>query len=127
MMPSMWSGVLFEENLDPEIIVPEQFFENARRRSAAAPETLLAVAVLERAVADLREYRYRTRRRYQRLYMEAYEWVASNNRSWPFSFVNLCEVLNLPVDGLRGRLIGGVPASKDAPSPYRLWRIEEAA
>ena len=127
MMPTMWSGVLLEERLEPESIVPEQFYDVLRRKRAVMPEMELALAVMERAMIDLQEYRFRTRRREQRLYMDAYDWVASNDRRWAFSFANLCELLNVPVEQLRARLIGDASPAEDVSSPYRLYGIEEAA
>jgi len=127
MMPTMWSGVLLEERLEPEFIVPEQFHDVLRRKRAVMPEMELALAVMERAVVDLQEYRFRTRRREQRLYMDAYDWVVSNDRAWPLSFVNLCELFEVPVDQMRARLIGDATPTEDVSSPYRLYGIEEAA
>ena len=50
----------------------------------------------------------------QRLYWEAYAWVASNDRSWPYSFVNLCELLDMVPDAVRQQLLGPMaPAPSD--------------
>jgi hypothetical protein len=70
-----------------------------------SPERELAAAVLAAAVTDLQKYRYARRRRRQRLYWQAYQWVASADRQWPFSFVNICETLRLAPDALRQRLL----------------------
>ena len=127
MMPTMWSGVLFEEKLEPEVVTPEQFYQGSRRKLAVMPEMALAQSVLERAIFDLQEYRYGKRRRDQRLYMDAYEWVACDDRRWPFSFINLCEILNLPADVLRARLIENTKPVVGPSSPYRLYSIDKAA
>jgi hypothetical protein len=66
----------------------------------------LGLAVLEQAFADLEKYRFATRRRQQRFYMEAYKWVASDDREWPYSFVNLCEVLGPSPESVREQLLG---------------------
>jgi hypothetical protein len=68
-------------------------------------------------VIDLQKYRFAARRRQQRLYMEAYRWVASTDRQWPYSFENIAEMLNVDPDRLREQLIGNsvpmfVPASE---------------
>ena len=60
-----------------------------------SPERELASAVLDAAASDLRNYRYARRRRRQRIYWQTYQWVASDSREWPFSFVNMCEFLRI--------------------------------
>ena len=85
MNPTMWSGVLREDSLAPEHVLPVQFQDSLRRKKAVSPELGLVIAILERAMLDLREYRYARRRREQRLYMNAYAWVASEDRRWPYS------------------------------------------
>lgn len=69
------------------------------------PERTLMLSVLCQAVLDLRKYRFATRRRHQRLYMEAYRWVASTDRTWPFSFENLCEAFNINATVAREKLL----------------------
>jgi hypothetical protein len=44
-----------------------------------------------RAASDLANFRFRSRRKAQRIYLDAYRWVASDDRSYHFSFVNVCE------------------------------------
>jgi hypothetical protein len=70
------------------------------------PERELAAAVLETAVVDLLQNRDGGHGSRQRVYWQAYEWVASVERDWPFSFVNICESLHLSAEALRARLLG---------------------
>lgn len=65
--------------------------------------------MLRQALNDLQKFRYARRRRRQRLYMEAYRWVASNDRSWPYSFLNICDALGLSADALRAEVLDRVP------------------
>ena len=69
------------------------------------PECELAAAVLDGALVDLQKHRYASGRSRQRLYWQAYQWVDSVDREWPFSFVNLCDVLGLSPEALRSRLL----------------------
>lgn len=101
----MWSGVS-DDVLAPEAALPTQFADIWHRSRAISPERALALAVLWEAVFDLQKFRYAQRRRQQRLYWEAYEWVASEERSWPYSFVNLCEHLDLSPESVREQLLG---------------------
>lgn len=80
-------------------------FRDAWAEQAPVPERELAAAVIEGAAADLRHYRFARTRDLQRLYCRAHRWVASENREWPFSFVNLCEVLRLSPEAVRAQLL----------------------
>lgn len=71
----------------------------------ATPARALAVAVLERAVLDLRCAR--------RLGTEAWRWVLDETVSpWPYTFENLCAALGLDAGRIR-RTLGGVLAREE--------------
>jgi hypothetical protein len=106
MVPKMSSVIVPEEVLALEPALPSQFHDIWSRTRYVPPERALGLAVLEQAFADLEKYRFATRRRQQRFYMEAYKWVASDDREWPYSFVNLCEVLGLSPESVREQLLG---------------------
>jgi hypothetical protein len=122
MVPKMSSVIVPEDLLAPEPALPSQFHEIWHRTRFVAAERALVLSVLWQAVADLQKFRFARRRRQQRLYMEAYEWVHSPDRSWPYSFVNLCEVLNLPAEALSQQLL-----SLDLPAPIEHAVVDEAA
>jgi hypothetical protein len=107
MVPKMWSGVPPEDLLMPEPALPAQFKDIWYRSRAISPERSLVLSVMWQAVLDLHKFRFAQRRQQQRLYMEAYEWVASEDRGWPFSFVNLCEMLNMHPGVTREQLLNG--------------------
>jgi hypothetical protein len=48
-----------------------------------------------------RNFRFRRRRKAQRMYSDAYEWVMSSDHSHPFTFANVCEVLKLSPAAVR--------------------------
>jgi hypothetical protein len=98
-----------------------------RRKRAVSPEVSLVIAIIERAVLDLREYRFARRRRDQRLYMNAYAWIASEDRRWPYSFNNLCDSLNLNAAAARAQLLGD--SAPSGPPAFVEWvpEISEAA
>jgi hypothetical protein len=103
----------------PEHVLPVQFQDPLRRKKAVSPEVGLAIAVLERAMLDLRDNRWARRRRQQRLYMNAYAWVASEDRRWPYSFCNLCDTLGMHPVAVRARLLGDVVPS--GPPAFVEW------
>ena len=127
----MWSGVS-DDILIPEAALPTQFDEIWHKTRAITPERALALAVMWEAVLDLDRYRFAQRRRQQRLYWEAYEWVISDRRDWPFSFVNLCDAIGLAAGPVRKRLLGDMlPTATAEPAvpalPTQEHVLEKAA
>jgi len=128
MVPKMWSGVPPEEVLAPEPALPSQFYEVWHRSRAIGPEKALVLSVIWQSILDIRKHRYAVRRHHQRLYMEAYRWVAADDPTWPYSFVNICDMLNLTSESVRAELLGDVAPAPGAPVPFLPPKdIEEAA
>jgi hypothetical protein len=86
------------------------------RSSNVCPGRKLAVAVLSQAANDLLKFRYARRGAGYSLYTDARKWIASNDRLWPYSFLNLCDVLHLAAEVIRAELIG---SRSDHPSLNR--------
>ena len=76
----------------------------------------LAAGVLKQASQDLRRFHRQTSRIERELYDDAYRWVMSDDYSWPFSFPNVCRLLNRAPDELRQELIGDL-----AFGPFGQW------
>jgi hypothetical protein len=68
-------------------------------------EAELAAAVLKLAFEDLQKHRQATDMRRRRAFRDAYVWVKSNERRWPYSFLNVCDMLDLSPQMLRGKLL----------------------
>jgi hypothetical protein len=66
----------------------------------------LASGVLKQAAQDLRRFHGATTAVERELYQDAYSWVMSNDCTWPFSFLNVCRLLNHGPDALREELLG---------------------
>lgn len=96
----MWFGIS-DGALVPLAMPPVQFHDVWSRSKFVSPERGLALAIMEQAVNDLANNRFAGRRRGQRVYWEAYNWVAAEARDWSFSFVNLCDGLGLDVESTR--------------------------
>lgn len=69
------------------------------------PEKGLAVGVLKQAAYDLRRYRTATKAADLELYVDAHSWVTAYDSSWPYSFVNVCKLLNLCPEMVRTDLL----------------------
>src|SRR5260370_3896820 len=65
----------------------------------------LAAGVLKQAAQDLRRFHGATSAIERELYLDAYSWVISDDCSWPFSFLNVCQLLNLAPQSLRQELL----------------------
>jgi hypothetical protein len=120
--------VIPEELIASEPALPVQFHEIWHKTRYVAPERSLVLAVVWQVVIDLQKYRFATRRRQQRLYMEAYRWVASDDRKWPYAFRNVAEMLDVAPERLRAQLLGEVgPATGVRGFEESSAEVEEAA
>jgi hypothetical protein len=73
-------------------------FETSRRD--------LADGILKQATLDLRRFHGATSAVEREFYLDAYRWVISDDCSWPFSFLNLCQALNLTPETVREEVLG---------------------
>ena len=69
------------------------------------PQKPLAKGVLRQAAKDLRLFQTAQDRLGRALYTDAYTWVLSDDTSWPYSFVNVCQVLGLSIESTRSDLL----------------------
>ncbi len=65
----------------------------------------LAAGILKQAAQDLRRFHGATSAIERELYLDAYRWVISDDCSWPFSFLNVCQLLNFAPESLRQELL----------------------
>jgi hypothetical protein len=66
----------------------------------------LADGILKQAGLDLRRFHDGTSAVEREFYLDAYRWVMSDDCSWPFSFLNVCRVLNLAPETIREEMLG---------------------
>ena len=81
--------------LEPEVVLPSQFHIRAGLDASLQPEKRLMLAVMEDAVGTFQKYVWARDRAGQRLLGEVEEWFESDDTDWPYSFVNICQSLNL--------------------------------
>ena len=93
------------------VMLPIQYLQRADA-VLVAPQRRLMMAVLQTALEDcdwkgpMDLGRVRARRD-ARTRLQALAYVESRDRSWPFSFENICEANGLDVDGIRRALRAG--------------------
>ena len=121
----------FDERLPqvfvPSAILPSQYF-SARRRVRSAEERLVA-AILEDAIAVYSKNRQPKTRKGRRLLNETERWFLSSDRTWVFSYLRVCEALDLDPYCIRRALHiprTGLPDVAPRPEPCHVIPMQYA-
>jgi hypothetical protein len=94
-------------------VSPVQFHELWGATNERSAEFKLALAVLEQALEDMERYQSASDGHCRRLYRNARGWLLSGDRHWPYSFANVCELLDVPAQRIRAYVLD-VSAARDA-------------
>lgn len=89
----------------PDILIEAQFHSSHQRRYHLDPERVLMLAVLQDAVVCFQEHVVAKCKRKQSLHREAEEWISNTDRSYLFSFENVCETLGFDAHYMRDGLL----------------------
>jgi hypothetical protein len=115
-----------ETLFQPDTIASAEYFEG-RRKSALEPEKELVLALIEDAVFCFKKYLESKREKEQRLFEDAETWFFDDDRQWPLSFLNVCDLLSLDPGYLRGGLLrwkkqklGAAPPTKAGDSENQI-------
>jgi hypothetical protein len=81
------------------------------RHEQAAPERRLLLAVLVDAIVRVRRLPGPSSHAVRRAGVEAERWIRSDDRSWPCSFVNVCDALDLAYQPLRRAVLCAGPSA----------------
>jgi hypothetical protein len=73
-------------------------FETSRRD--------LAAGILKQAALDLRRFHGANSAVEREFYLDAHRWVTSDDCNWPFSFLNVCQTLDLAPETVREEVLG---------------------
>jgi hypothetical protein len=92
-------------NAERDNIRSAHFFTPPAEPPAPAAEKGLAAGVLKQAAYDLRRFRSATTGFKRALYLDAYSWITANDFSWPYSFLNVCKLLDLCPEVVRAELL----------------------
>jgi hypothetical protein len=91
----------------PDFVLAEQFFDG--RRAGLDGERSLMLAVLRDAVECYQKYALARDPRGRFEFDEARRWIDSEERDWPYSFENICDVLDIDPIYLREGLARYAP------------------
>jgi hypothetical protein len=108
----------------PDTLLPSQYFDRFRRRSQLDGERRLMLAVLEDAV-DMYRKHCGTQGRNRALFLDAEAWIDDDDRTWVFSFLNLCDVLDLDGEYLRRGLHALKARADGTAGPEATIAVEE--
>jgi hypothetical protein len=89
----------------PDILIDSQFQASHKRRFHLDPERVLMLAVLQDAVICFQEHAHAKCKRKQVLHRESEEWISNPDRSYLFSFENVCETLGFDANYMRDGLL----------------------
>jgi len=88
----------------PDPLTASDYEATLSRVLPANSEMLLMLAVLEEAIDCYKRYLFAKDRKGQKLFAEAESWILDRDDDALFSFDNVCDVLGLSADYLRGGL-----------------------
>lgn len=91
--------------LAPDAVLPMQFFQSLRSKGRFDGERRLMIAVLEDAVNCFMKQLHATDPKARQLFLDAEEWIATEDPAWFFSFDNVCHALDLNPEYLREGLV----------------------
>jgi hypothetical protein len=86
---------------EPDTLLPIQYFEAMRKKHLLEGEKRLILSVLEDAVECFMKCIDAATNKGQRLFREADEWIAHEDKRWVFSFDNVCDMLDINADYMR--------------------------
>jgi hypothetical protein len=89
---------------EPDTLLPIQYFEAMRRKHLLEGEKRLILSVLEDAVECFMKCIDSATNKGQRLFRDADEWIALEDKRWVFSFDNVCDMLDINAEYMRAGL-----------------------
>ena len=109
---------------EPNTLLPSQFFTALQRRSARTPEQRLMFAILFDAVSVYCRERDPATSKERRLLRETQRWITNNDRTWVFSFLRICDALDLDASYIRR----GLRELRDKSATLKAqWQAEKSA
>ena len=88
----------------------KEFAGASEHATSLEPERALAGAVLQQAAADLRRFRESQDAIGREIYAEARSWFNSNETTWAYSFLNVCQSLGVSPDEIRAEVFADARA-----------------
>jgi hypothetical protein len=91
---------------EPDILTAQQYLRKwCGTGDLHQPEKRLMFAVLQEVVECFQEYAFPQGRREEELFKDAEDWILKDDHEWAFSFINICETLDMDPHYLRTGLL----------------------
>jgi len=100
---------IFNLQAEAATVAPENALATGVLKQAAYEA--LATGILKQAAHDLRRFHTATKGIEREFYLDAYSWIRANDFSWPYSFVNICKVLDLCPEVVRTEVLADISLS----------------
>lgn len=91
----------FAKIVNVDIVAIESLFVSSAKNGPAGAERELMLAVLTDAIECYWKYQKSAKRSALRLYQDAKNWIFAERDSVPFSFIDVCEMLQLDPSYIR--------------------------
>jgi hypothetical protein len=111
---------------EPDTLLPIQYFEAMRKKHLLEGEKRLILSVLEDAIECFMKCIDASTSKGQRLFRDADEWIAHEDKRWVFSFDNVCDMLDINPEYMRGGLRRWKDKRLDAIAHRRAAMVLEA-
>jgi hypothetical protein len=111
---------------EPDTLLPIQYFEAMRRKHLLEGEKRLILSVLEDAIECFMKCIEASTSKGQRLFRDADEWIAHEDKRWVFSFDNVCDMLDINPEYMRTGLRKWKDKRLDAIARRRAAMVLEA-
>jgi hypothetical protein len=105
------------DGLEPDLMLPEQFFGALRRSSGQNGERRLMAAVLQEGIETFQKYAYAHDPEGRELFEDARAWILARHDQELFSFTTVCATLELDADCLRSGLFRWLETHRAMPCP----------
>jgi hypothetical protein len=111
---------------EPDTLLPIQYFEAMRKKHLLEGEKRLILSVLEDAIECFMKCIDASTSKGQRLFRDADEWIAHEDKRWVFSFDNVCDMLDINPEYMRMGLRKWKDKRLDAIARHRAALVLEA-
>lgn len=105
------------DGLEPDLMLPEQFFGALRRSSSQNGERRLVAAVLQEGIETFQRYAAARDPEGRELFLDARAWILARHDSELFSFTSVCGILDIDAECLRGGLLRWLSRQAGCPPP----------
>ena len=90
--------------IQPDILLPSQYFDRIQPKSESIPEERLLLGLLMDGLYCFQKYCFSSGKRHKGLFREAGAWIMNENLSDPFSFSGAWDCLEVEADYLRHKI-----------------------